>query len=389
VGLFTRRPRADDIEDRALTAETLPPVFLGGIYPYGEPTDSPLVAPSTALRIGTVFACVRLLADTAASLPLVAFRDTPTGRVKTTGRLASLLANPAPGITQADLVGTLVGHLNVWGNAYLGKYRSSDQVPVEQIAPIHPATITVGLVNGQPIYTLVRPDGVSQHDASDILHIKALSLDGLLGLSPIQLCRNTLSLANSLGQHATTFAQNAGRVSGVLRIPGWRTAQPGATEQVRADWESRFTGAAQSGKLLLLAGEDDVTYQQLSLSMVDAQFVEQVQMSLQEICRIFRVPPHLIAVSTGERMTYSNVEMEASEFLKFSLSPWLVRIEQALSSDADLSPATQGCRFDVDTLLRADTLSRAQYLTAALNPQTGWMTRNEARAIEGYPMEAE
>jgi HK97 family phage portal protein len=336
-----------------------------------------------------VFACVRLLADTAASLPLIAYRDTPQGRVKATGRLASLLANPAPGITQADLVGTLVGHLNVWGNAYLGKYRSSDSIPVEQIAPIHPATITVALVKGQPQYTLVRPDGVSQHDSSDILHIKALSLDGLLGLSPIQLCRNTLSLANSLGQHATTFAQNAGRVGGVLRIPGWRTAQPGAAEQVREDWESRFTGAAQSGKLLLLAGEDEVTYTQLALNMVDAQFVEQVQMSLQEICRIFRVPPHLIAVSTGERLTYSNVEMEAAEFLKFSLSPWLVRVEQALSSDPDLSPATQGCRFAVDELLRADTATRAQLYTAALNPDTGWMTRDEVRALENLPLEGQ
>jgi HK97 family phage portal protein len=387
VGIFTRRGRAE-VEDRALSAETLPPVFLGGVYPYGEPSDSPLVAPSTALRIGTVFACVRLLADTAASLPLVAYRDTTAGRVKATGRLASLLANPAPGITQSDLVGTLVGHLNVWGNAYVGKYR--DEVgTVAQIAPIHPATITVALEKGQPQYTLIRPDGVSQHDSSDILHIKSLSLDGLLGLSPIQLCRNTLSLANSLCQHATTFAQNAGRVGGVLRIPGWRTAQPGAAEQLREDWEGRFAGSAQSGKLLLLAGEDDVTYTQLALNMVDAQFVEQCQMSLQEICRIFRIPPHLVAVSTGERMTYSNVEMEAAEFLKFSLSPWLVRIEQALTSDTDLSPATQGCRFVVDELLRADTATRAQLYTAALNPQTGWMTRDEVRAIENLPLEGD
>jgi len=378
------------VEDRSLNRETIPPVFLGGAYPYGEGVgDQQLVSPSAALRIGCVFACVRLLADTAASLSLIAYRDTPQGRVRSTGRLADLLANPAPGITQADLVGTLVAHAALWGDAYVGKYRDDSGVVVN-IAPIHPAMITVALKQGIPQYTLVRIDGVSQHGPEDIIHIKALSVDGLLGLSPIQMCKQSLSLQYSLARHADQFARNAGRVGGVLRIPGWRTAQPGAAEEVRGDWEARFAGAAQSGKLLLLAGEDDVTYTQLSLSMVDAQFVEQVGLSLQEICRIFRVPPHLVGVPPGERLTYTSAEMEAQEFLKFSLAPWLVRIEQALSADTDLSPATNHCEFLVDELLRADAATRAAFYTAALGGPNGpgWMTRDEVRALENLPAEA-
>ena len=289
MGLFSRRVLADVIEDRSLSKETVPAsIWSGGVYPYGEPSvDEPLVSPAAAMRLGTVFACVRLLADTTASLPLVAYRDTSQGRVRvTTGRLAELLRNPAPGLTQADLTGSLMGALQCWGNCYIGKYRASDSDPVAQIAPIHPSMVSVRLVKGEPIYTLYRPDGVSEHTRADILHIKAFSLDNLLGLSPIQQCRRTLDLATNLGQHASSFAQNAGRVGGVLRIPGWRTAQPGAADQVREDWETKFASAQNAGKLLLLAGEDDVSYTQLGLSMVDSQFVEMSNMSLQDVCRI-------------------------------------------------------------------------------------------------------
>lgn len=101
------------------------------------------------------------------------------------------------------------------------------------------------------------------------------------------------------------------------------------------------------------------------------------------------MPSHLVGVPTGERLTYSTVELEISSFLRLTLSPWLARIEQAIANDPDLSPATQGCRFEVDGLLRADTATRAAYYTAALNPDTGWLTRDEVRGMESMPLEGQ
>jgi HK97 family phage portal protein len=387
ASLFARYRDARSAESRDLSRQNLPASFFGTVYPgQYETPDAQLVSPSAAMRLGVVYACVRLLSETAASLPLVAYRDTTAGRVRATGRLADLLSNPAPGVTQVDLIGTLMAHLNLFGNAFIGKYRDENGV-ITAIGAIHPATVTVSLRAGEPIYTLTRMDGTTEHDRSDILHVKALSTDNLLGLSPVQLCRQTLSLAYNLSEHSNSFAKNAGRLGGILRIPGWRTAQPGKAEQVRADYEEKFAGAQQSGKLLLLAGEENVSYTQLALNMVDSQFIEQSQMALQDVCRIFRVAGHLVGVPTGERLTYVNAQEFGADFLRFSLAPWLARVEQAITADDDLSPSTQCCEFDVDRLLRADTATRAVWNTAALNPQTGWATRAEIRAMEGMSQE--
>ena len=138
----------------------------------------------------------------------------------------------------------------------------------------------------------------------------------------------------------------------------------------------------------MLTGDGDVAYTQLSLSMEDAQFVQQRELSTIEICRIFRVPPHMLGAAMASRtMTYSNITSEVMSFQKFSLTPLLTLIEQAISGDPDLSPATIYVEFDLDRLLRADSAERAAYYTAALNPLSGWMTRQEVRAAENLPLE--
>ena len=250
--------------------------------------------------------------------------------------------------------------------------------------------ILVALDHGEPRYTLMRADGVTEHDRTDILHIKAMSPDGLLGLSPIQMCRQTLSLTirstSTPRRSPRTRAASAACCASLAGAP----RSPARREHVREDWESNFVGLSRSGNLLMLAGEDDVHYTQLSLSMVDVQFVEQTQMRLHDLCRIFRVPPHLVAVSTGERMTYTNIEMEGRRVPPLQPPPVAGADRAGDQPDPDLSPATQWCRFDVDELLRSDTAGRATaYYSAALNPQTGWLSRDEVRALEGYPLAGE
>ena len=223
-----------------------------------------------------------------------------------------------------------------------------------------------------------------------------MSVDGVTGLSPIGQARQALGLARNLGTHADNFAKNAGRPSGMLRVPGWRTAQPGAAEDVRADWEGApddptappgFAGPDQSGRLLIVTGDDDVQYTQLSLSMEDAEFVAQRQLSTAEIARVFRVPPRMIGAPTNDPQTYANVESAMIEFVSYSLRPWLVLIEQAITADRDLSPTTVFVEFLLDGLLRADSATRAAVYEKALAPDTGWMRREEVRRLENLPEE--
>lgn len=264
------------------------------------------------------------------------------------------------------------------------------------IAALDPTTITVSVRGGEPRYTRMNRLGVQEHGREDILHFRALSTDGVIGLSPIAQCRQALGLASSLAGHAHNFARNSGRPSGVLRVPGWRTAQPDAADDVRADWEGDpgnpaappgFAGPDQSGRLLIVTGDDDVEYTQLSLSMEDAQFVAQRELSTREIARIFRVPAWVIDGTSGDSMTYANVSQQAEAFLRFGLQPWLCQIEQTVSNDTDLSLGTVYAEFLVDALLRPDPATRAQVYTAGLDPETGWLQRSEVRRLENLPEE--
>ena len=335
------------------------------------------------MRIADVFACVRLLSDIVASLPLVAYRHLADGdRERFSGRLADLLATPSPGSVTANLIGTVVAHLNLHGNAYVGKYRDSDGL-VAQLAPLQPAGMTVTLREGVPQYLYVDQNGAMELGTADVLHLKMMSVDGVVGLSPIAQARQALGLAQNLGKHADSFAANAGRPGGVLRVPGWRSAQGTAPTDIRADWESQFVTSDNSGKLLMVTGTEDVQYQQFALSMADAQFIEQRQLSTQEIARIFRIPLHLIGAPLAHSLTYANAEWESMEFLKFSIGPTLRLIETAITADPDLSPSTVFCEFDNDDLLRADSLTRSQVYAAGL--AGGWLTVEEIRAKERLP----
>jgi len=369
--------RSPALEDRAITRASLPGVMLP-TPGSGEP-----IAPEAALRIADVFACVRCLADTAASLPLVPYVRLADGeRERFTGRLSDLIARPAPSMTAANLVGTVVAHLNLHGNAYVGKYRD-DRGTVVQLAPLAPQSVSVELVAGAPRYTLLRPGGVSTHGAEDVLHIRALSTDGLLGLSPIRQAAQALGLARSLAGHADTFARNAARPSGIVAVK--RPLTPAQRVSLKAEVARNHTGD-QVGRTMILDG--DLDYHALALTMVDAEFVAQRHLSTAEIARVFRVPPWMVGAQSGDSLTYATVEGQAQAFVTFSLAPWLTLIEQAISADTDLSPRGVFAEFLLDGLLRADARTRADTFTAALHPQTGWMTRAEVRRLENLPPES-
>ena len=172
------------IEDRAV----VPPVVPLPLTPVARPmfpttnVGVPIVSPANALAVADVFACVRCLSDAAASVPLIPYRKTADGRTRHEGRLADLLSRPAPGATQANLIGTAMAHLQLHGNCFIGKFRDSDG-RMQQLALLHPDRVTVELRDGRPVYAV--NDGFgrqSEHGTEDIIHVRGLSTDGLVGV---------------------------------------------------------------------------------------------------------------------------------------------------------------------------------------------------------------
>ena len=248
---------------------------------------------------------------------LPALGTTDASRVSS-GRLAALLERPAPATTQANLVSQAVAHLTLYGNAYLGKFRDENG-RLEQLACLNPENVTVELVRGTPRYTVTDPKTgrESQHGTDDIVHVKALSTDGLVGLSPIRQCRVALALASGLGEHAQAFFENGARPSGILKVGAQTKDQ---VDALRDQLTGNHAGARNAHRIAILTGETEWTA--LAGPLDDLQFVEQRKLSTAEIARVFRVPPWMIGASSGDSMTYCERRAaSSSRFVTHSLSP--------------------------------------------------------------------
>jgi HK97 family phage portal protein len=325
--------------------------------------------PERALAIGDVWACVRVLSDAAASVPLIPYRRTATGRVPlSTGKLASLLDRPAPATTQANLVAQMVSHLALWGNCYLGKFRGEDG-RVEQLGLLFPDYVSVEMQAGLPLYTVTDPATGRQakHGIDDITHIKAMSTDGLLGLSPIKQCKIALAAAGGLGEFTAAFFENGGRPSGIITLPQGTSTDALTSLSMQA--AGRHGGARNAHRIAVITGE--MSWTPMTGPLDDLQFVEQRKLSTAEIARIFRVPPWMIGASSGDSQTYSNVEQQQLAFVTHSLRPWLVVIEQAISADSDLCPSNVYVEFLLDALLRADSKTRSEVYAGRARPGHG------------------
>jgi HK97 family phage portal protein len=365
--MFWRRDRN---EQRTLTFSPWPLQASASVTPQG------------ALGNPDVYAATRVLADAAASCPLIVYRRLGDGRTRASGSTAELLRAPAEGTTEAGFVSTLVAHLLLWGNAFLGKYRDQDG-RVEQLLPIAPDRVTVERRAGRIVFKVADELGrVTEHGFDDLIHIKALSTDGLVGLSPIKQMRLALELNEATRSASTALFRNNARPSGILSIAGGSTRDQ--VESVKEQWQARHSGEAAGG-IAVLSG--DLSFTAVGMPAADAQFIEARKISATEVARAFRLPPWMIGAEGGDSMTYSNTESQALAFVVYSLRPWLTAIEQALTADRDLFSANLYAEFLLDSLLRGDSMTRAAVYEKALNPVTGWMTREEVRQRENLEPE--
>lgn len=209
---------------------------------------------------------------------------------------------------------------------------------------------------------------------SDVLHIPGLGFDGLVGYSPIAMAKNAIGLAIAAEEYGSKFYANGAAPSGVLEHPG-TLKDPG---RVRESWQATFGGSANANKVAVL--EEGMKYTPISISPNEAQFLETRKFQINEIARIFRVPPHM--VGDLEKSSFSNIEQQSLEFVKYTLDPWVIRWEQALYRTllSEEEKKTVFFKFNVEGLLRGDYASRMSgYATAR---QNGWMSANDIRELE-------
>lgn len=362
-------------------------VSVGSAYRFffGGSTAGKNVTERSSMQMTAVYSCVRVLAEAVAGLPLHLYKYTDSGgKDKALEHPLYFLLHdePNPEMTSFVFRETLMTHLLLWGNAYAQLIRNG-RGEVVGIYPLMPNRVSVNRDDkGNIYYKYLRGledahlnkenEVILLH--SEVLHIPGLGFDGLVGYSPIAMTKNAIGMAIACEEYGAKFFANGATPGGILEHPGV-VKDP---ERVRASWNSAFGGSANANKVAVL--EEGMKYTPISISPNEAQFLETRKFQINEIARIFRVPPHM--VGDLEKSSFSNIEQQSLEFVKYTLEPWLIRWEQSLVRSLIL-PGDKGkyfIKFNVDGLLRGDYESRMNgYATAR---QNGWMSANDIRALE-------
>ena len=289
---------------------------------------------------------------------------------------------PNPEMSSFVFRETLMTHLLLWGNAY-AQIIHNGRGEVVALYPLMPNKMTVDRdENGRLYYQYTRskeeaatmPNATVILSPSEVLHIPGLGFDGLVGYSPIAMAKNAIGMAIACEEFGAKFFANGAAPSGVLEHPG-TIKDPG---RVREAWQSQFGGSSNSGKVAVL--EEGMKYTPISISPEQAQFLETRKFQINEIARIFRVPPHM--VGDLEKSSFSNIEQQSLEFVKYTLDPWVIRWEQSLARSlfTESEKKEYFFKFSVEGLLRGDYASRMSgYATAR---QNGWMSANDIRELE-------
>lgn len=347
------------------------------------------VTERSAMQMTAVYSCVRVLFEAVAGLPLHMYRYTDEGsKEKAVEHPLYFLLHDEPNLEMTSFVfrETLMTHLLLWGNAYAQIIRNG-KGEIIALYPLMPDRMKVDRDDhGQLYYEYV----VSTDDApvnkgslvklfpDEVLHIPGLGFDGLVGYSPIAMAKNAIGLAIAAEEYGSKFYANGAAPSGVLEHPGV-LKDPA---RVRESWSETFGGSANSHKVAVL--EEGMKYTPISINPSEAQFLETRKFQINEIARIFRVPPHM--VGDLEKSSFSNIKQQSLEFVKYTLEPWLIRWEQSLARALLTSDEKKKyfVKFNVDGLLRGDYQSRMQGYAVGI--QNGFMCPNDVRALENMDL---
>ena len=358
----------------------------GYSFLFGRTTSGKPVNERTAMQTTAVYACVRILAEAVASLPLHVYEYQDDGGKKLVHDhpLYYLLHDePNPKMTSFVFRETLMSHLLIWGNAYAQIIRDGAG-RVLGLYPLLPDKMDVQRDDKGNIYyvysrnsdenPMFKEYGNIKLKAEDVLHIPGLGFDGLIGYSPIAMAKNAVGMTLACEEYGASFFANGANPGGVLEHPGV-LKDP---SKVRESWNSVYRGVSNAHKIAVL--EEGMKYQQIGIPPEEAQFLETRKFQINEIARLYRIPPHM--VGDLDKSSFSNIEQQSLEFVKYTLDPWVIRWEQSLQRSL-LLPGEKGKYFiklNVDGLLRGDYQSRMNGY--AVGRQNGWFSANDIREME-------
>ena len=356
---------------------------------FGQSASGANVTEWTAMSMTAVYGCVRVLAESIASLPLHVYKRGENGnREKAENLPLYMLLHNAPNdeMSSFTLRETLMSHLLLYGNAYCQILRNG-RGEVIALYPLLPNRMTVERdENGQLFYRYQRyreePPTMEGNQVilspEDVLHIPGMSFDGLVGLSPIAACRNAVGAGLSADEYSSRYYANGAAPMGVLEHPGV-IKDP---EKLRESWNAAYGGTKNAGRVAIL--EEGLKFTPISISPADSQLLETRKFTVEEICRIFRVPPHLVQDLT--KTSYNSAEQMSQEFVYYTLLPWCVRIEQAMMRSLLSAEERKHIeiRFNLDGLLRGSYESRMRGYQTAVN--TGIFSVNDCRKLENMDL---
>ncbi|WP_052689683.1 phage portal protein [Xanthomonas albilineans] len=346
-------------------------------------TSGARISSESALRLSAVYACVRILAESMASLPFILYRPNHSGgKVEVTDHWLYRLFHIRPNRYQNPFEWRemLMGHLALRGNAFC-RILSDAAGQITDLIPIHPDRVSLVLSNTQAdeySYRMIdRFGNQTILPRGAVWHLRGLSSDGMIGLSPIEMARESVGLALTAQEYGSRFfANDAKPTGGWIEYPGTFKDKP-ARDNFRESYQ-HAQGTMNRGKVLVL--EAGMKYHEVGVTNKEAQFLELRKFQVTDIARLFRVPPHMIA--DLDRATNNNIEQQSIEFVRYTMRPWAERWEASIRADLMLDEEDMDCEFDFAALMRGDANSRATYYSAMVS--MGALTRNEVRVAENY-----
>lgn len=332
----------------------------------GSTTTAPLASTASALKVAAVWSCVRLVADALAAAPLDVYRK--SGDVRENIATPPVLLNPDPTMTQHEWMFSLVASLMLTGDAFALKQEWRQGWP-QRLTLIDPSRVQPVIDGGTLVgYKIDKTEWA----ADAVLHVKAFTLPGsVCGVSPLTQFAQTIGLGAEAEKFGYSYFATGGVPSGLIYSDSTLTKTQ--ADELKQSWLSSMIGKREPA--VLGAG---LKYEQVSVNPDESQFIESQHFTIEQICRIFGVPPEMIGhASSGSSITYANIEERQIAFQQWTLLPWAARIEAALTS---VLPRPQFVRFNLDAMLRVSLLDR--YKAHGMSLRDGWRNADEVRRFE-------
>lgn len=337
----------------------------------------------TALQSTAVYACIRLLSETLAQLPLNIRQRTENGSelAKNHPMQRVLHDSPNPWMTSFTWRNAVHSHCVGWGNGYSYIFRNQAGEP-RALLPLLPDRTYPQIVDNKLSFCTTIDNRLIEAAPQDILHIPALTFDGLSGMSPIALHREAIGLGQAAQSFGAKLFGNGSLLSGVLTHPGRlrrkadKPDDASPVERLRRQWKELYSGLENAGSVAVL--EEGMTFQSIGIPPLDAQFLETRKFQVADICRIFNIPSHL--VNDLDRSTFNNISELSISFLRYTMTPWIIRWEEELNRKLFPGSDRYYVKFNMTGLLRGTLTERADYYKTAI--EYGWLSRNEVRELE-------